>query len=198
MSDKRLLAGGLIIGGGILLYIFLKGRPVPFCILAPLLPGENLAALTSPALAGSGQLRLSRGTPIVVTMPSVRYMGSGRDAYSYFRVVQQQNGIWVTIYGSGIAGTHLGPATTWQTYALVPPDVPQPPGCPSQSLCTFAWPGPEPTPICGAPPQSGVATGLLEIYERRTPADADGYSSPTCNPRVPVACQVYPDKFLFY
>lgn len=165
----------------------------------PLGAGEKLDGLASLSLDQDFTIEVpAAGTGlIIVGAPHVRYTGPGRDCYTYAQIKQYQHGQWVTVYGSGIAGIHL-PEGTGQQFNLVPPTQTQPEGCPQLSLCCQKWPGTQENPICGAPPARGLASVLLEVYEKRYPVDADGFSSPTCNPtRRPVARRVYSDKVLF-
>lgn len=193
---------------GVALIIFaLRGKD-PLGGLNPWRPGEDPQDLRSPNLELAGQIAVSRGTPFAALRPTLKYGGPGRDVYTYFRIVQNQGGTWVTVYGSGVAGVHVGPPNPGVTsalteYYLVSPQEVQPPfpQCVAQSLCAFPWPGANVSNICGAPAQPGNATAVLEIYENQSqsgnPADADGFSSPTCNNRVAILRKSYPDKILF-
>ncbi len=186
-----LLSAGLIVGGGLL--ILLAGRKGT----AKLKPGEALTGLTTDTFVAGVPLPLDIGRVFAALNPRVSYKGPGRDAYSYFRIEQMQNGSPVTVQASGVAGVHLPSSPTATEYRLVSPDEVQPAGCPTgQHLCAFPWPGlVGSTPLCGAPPQPGPATAILEIYQNQAdsgdPRDADGFSSPSCNNRVPVAKRVY-------
>jgi len=168
----------------------------------PLQSGEVLQNLwVYGVLAQAGAITVRRGDLINAQTTSAEYQGPGRDCYTYFRVVQQQGGQWVNVYGSGIAGIHVGPpvsdASAPTRFPLVAPDQPQPAGCTIQGLCAFPWPGPAPCPLNGASPAAGLGTVLMEIYEKRYAADADGFSSPTYNNRVPVFRSYWPDKIRF-
>ena len=114
--------------------------------------------------------------------------------------------------GSGIAGVHVGPASAETVFNLVADDQPQPEGDPGPRLLAYNWPGPcipvggcppgiPSCPISGAPPVAGYADVLLEIYQNEAqsgdPADADGFSSPTYNGRVPIMFKRYKNKILF-
>lgn len=201
------IAGLLALGGVGLMLLAFRGRD-PLGGLNPWRPGEDPQDLRSPNLDGAGQIAVRRGDPFAALRPTVKYGGPGRDVYTYFRIVQNQGGTWVTVYGSGVAGVHVGPPNPGVTsalteYYLVSPQEVQPnfPACVSQSLCAFPHPGSNVSPICGAPAQPGAAMAVLEIYENQSlsgnPADADGFSSPTCNPRVAILRREYPDKILF-
>ena len=190
------IAAAVGLGGVALILLGLKGK-AGIGGLAPLGPGEFMGSPASAFLEGTGVITVPVMGAIAATRPQVQYSGPGRDAYTYFRIVQNQGGRAVTVYGSGVAGVHVGPANTPTTFDLVSPSQPEPPGCPAQALCAYPWPGVLPTPICGGPPRPGPADAVLEVYERRTAADADGFSSPTCNGRVPVARKLYPNKVLF-
>lgn len=182
-AKPEVLIGAAALGiGGIVLIVMATRKQGPSIPTNPLGPGESLGDLTSPTFSGQVALpiTLARGANLAALRPTVVYQGPGRDTFSYFRVMQVQGGVWTTVYGSGVAGVHVGPASTPTRYDLVSPDEIQPTGCPSQSLCALIYPGPLTTPICGAPPQAGPATAVLEIYELKFPADADGFSAPTC------------------
>lgn len=173
--------------------------------IVPLLPGETIQAIRTPSF-DSGPIRVTLGQPVVAARPQAVYQGPGRDAYTYCRVLQQgiAGSQWVTVYGSGIAGFHLPASATPTPLDLVNPAQPQPPGCgcPTQGLCAYPWtqtinPCISSTGICGAPAVLGRPTILaIEIYEKKYPADADGYSSPTCyvvngQRRMPVFRQLW-------
>ena len=171
-----------MIGGLALLLMNLgKGEPVN-----PPPPGSVFRDLTAALLSTPSTIDVVRGQPIMLVDPTVLYQGPGMDTYTYFQVKQIQNGVKVSVQGSGVAGVHVGPATTLPPFHLVAADQPEPPDCPARGLCAYVWPGPEPAPICGAPPQPGYADAYLEIYQRRDPQDHDGFASPTCNGRIPI------------
>lgn len=190
---------GLVVLGGLGLVLLASRAGAPgLGPTAPLEPDEAMADLQSPILDQPGILQVRRGLPVAATMPTIRYQGPGRDTFSHFRIVQLRGGDWVTVYASGVAGVHVGPAAELTTYPLVSPEEVQPAGCPQQSLCAFPWPGTEDHPICGAPADPGMATAVLEIYERKTAKDGDGFASPSCNLRVPLEPRnVYMNKVQF-
>ena len=201
------IAGLLGFSGVALILLAFRGKD-PLGGLNPWRPGEDPQNLRSPNLDASGQITVQRGAPVAALRPTVEYGGPGRDVYTYFRIVQEQGGTWVTVYGSGVAGVHVGPPNPGVTsalteYYLVAPTEVQPPfaQCVAQSLCAFPWPGTQVSNICGAPAQAGSAMAVLEIYENASlsgnPADADGFSSPTCNNRVAIFRKEYPNKILF-
>lgn len=171
---------------------------------APLNPGEGMTNLHAANLEaptpGGLQIAITGAVEIPyisAVRPRVTYVGPGRDTFTYFAIRQVQRGALVTVYASGVAGVHVGPASVPMVFDLVSPSQPQPEGCPAQSLCANAWPGFPENPVCGAPPIPGPASVYLEIYERRYPVDADGFSNPSCNDRRWVAQKVYPNKVTF-
>jgi hypothetical protein len=193
----------LLLGVGAIL-LWAKQKPqTGYGDMKQIAPGEFISMPISPTLEGGDVIAMRIGQTIPAMIPSVMYQGPGRDTFSYFRIVQNQGGQEVTVQGSGVAGVHVGPCDEPSVFYLVSPDQVQPPGCPAQALCAYTWPGPIPTPICGAPPQPGYATALLEIYQVGAPQDADGFSSPTCGtdeypvPRVPVVWKRYTSKILY-
>lgn len=212
-TEVMVVAGLMAVGGVALILLALrKGISGAFGPLAPLGPGESLTDIRSANLDAAGVLTLQahgvQGLPALD--PTVIYQGAGRDTFSYFQVKQFQSGQWVTVYGSGVAGVHVGPAPIPTRYHLVSAEECQPTGCPSLSLCAFPWPGnvgvsglcqgspiTQVTPICGAAPIPGHAVAAIEIYERKTAADGDGFTSPTCNPRIPVARREFAGKIMF-
>lgn len=200
-DNVKAVAVGMGVAGAALILYSMTRRPAGAGSLNPLAPGEKLEGLASASMDMSGTIEMSSATGagfIIVTRPTVRYLGPGRNAYTTVQIKQYQLGQWVTVYGSGIAGSLLAPATILTPYDLVPASQPQPAGCPSQALCAQRWQGDWMNPICGAPPVPGVADVHLEIYERRYQVDADGYSSPSCNAtRKPVARRVYSNKIMF-
>ncbi|RJO60327.1 MAG: hypothetical protein C4542_09555 [Dehalococcoidia bacterium] len=165
--------------------------------LAPLGAGEQMGPIHCQTFDGVGAITVPIGDLVAAVMPTMAYAGPGRDSYAYFRLLQRRGEQWVTVYGSGLAGTHLQPANAPTENVLVPPEQPQPTGCQAQSLCAQIWPGDYLNPIAGAPPTRGAATAVLEVYERRTPQDADGYASPTINGRVPVQRTIWFNKINF-
>jgi len=191
-SGVAVVSAGLVAGGLALLLFSLTKKDG----IAPV-PEGKLETPTSVSLVGPNAITVAIGATIPILDPIARYQGSGRDTYTHFRVVQVQNGVRVTVQGSGIAGVHVGPAATLTPYHLVAFDQPQPPDCPQQTLCAYPWPGPSPAPICGAPPVPGYADAYLEIYQKKDPQDWDGFASPTCNGRVPVARLQIANKILY-
>jgi hypothetical protein len=209
--NEKMAAAVAAIGGGALL-VFLATRKGGDGALAPLKPGETLDSLYTPTLdSSSSVIEVTIGQPFPVLNPQARYGGSptGRDTYTHFRIVQND----ITVYGSGVAGVHLGvpdgPVAP-QQYYLVSPNEPQPAGCPAgQHLCCFPWPGLPPTPICGAAPRPGLATGIFEIYECSHPVGDPQhdrcFESPSCiardasgrPARLPVARKTYPNRIRF-
>jgi hypothetical protein len=103
----------------------------------------------------------------------------------------------VSVYGSGVAGVHVGPADTLTEFDLVSPQQPQPEGAQPQSLTAYPYPGTVPTPVCGVHPEAGPATVWLTVYGKKHVSDADGFSSPTCMQRVVVKRSVFPNKIMF-
>ncbi len=199
------ISGVLALGGIGLIVLGFRGG-VSLGATGPLRPGETLDTLRSPNLDAAGQIVVSIGDPIAAQRPTARYSGPGRDTYTYFRILQQFGGQWVTVYGSGVAGVHVGPPSgpsALTEYYLVAPNEVQPPfaQCVAQSLCAFIWPGAEVSNICGRAPRPGPATAVLEVYQNQhlsgNAADADGFSSPTCNSRLPVFRREYPNKIMF-
>ena len=152
----------------------------------PLNAGETLTRIGVDAFdAATAPYAVAIGQDFTCTDPHVHYEGPGRDAYTYFRIVQQYQGRWVTVQASGLSGTHLQPGN--------PGQVPL-----AGQLIASVWPGPDPAPINGKPPDPGPATLVIEIYERKSPNDgADGYAAPTYNRRIPVARTVWPNKIVY-
>lgn len=197
-SGPLVAAGVLGVGGiALIVYAIAKGGGAPTPATGPLGPGETMGKPTSPTLDQSTQIPVRRGDRIAAVRPTVTYSGPGRDTFTQFSIKQQRGGQWVTVYASGVAGVHVGPSPSVAPWNLVSPEEIQPPGCPPQSLCAFPFPGVGPNPICGAPAQAGPASAYIEVFERRLPQDADGFSSPTCNGRIPVAVRVWANKILF-
>jgi len=131
-------------------------------------------------------------------MPVINYLGPGRDTFTYAQVKQHQGNVYATVYGSGIAGTHLPASSTLAQFQLVPPTQVEPAGYPPQSLGLQPWPGDSVNPICGMPPALGPADLIVEVYENRYPVDGGGYASPTCNPtRQPVQRHILANAIMF-
>lgn len=202
------VAGALGLAGvGIILYAV--SRPAPGApIGAPLHPGETLGNLLAPNLEAipGGVIRIPLSgaalSTIAAIQPRVNYSGPGRDTYTYLAVRQMQHNQLVTVYASGLAPVHVGPAATPTPFPVVSPTQTEPSGCPAQSLCALPWPGTSVNPICGAPAQSGPADIYLEVYQNQSdsgdPRDADGFSSPSCNNRRYVLQKRYPGAVMFF
>ncbi len=207
-SEIIALSAGLGAGGLLLIVLGLRGGRAPISGVRGPRPGESWGEPFSRAFEQEiGRIQIPAAMaqpntfPISMVRPQWLYQGPGRNAYSHFRLLQVQRGQLVTVYGSGVAGVHVGPAARPTVFDLVSPTQPQPPGCQPQSLCAFPWPGVPPTPIAGAPPQPGYADAYLEIYEDAAlsgdPRDADGFSSPTFNNRVPAVRRIYKNAVRF-
>lgn len=201
MAISALLAAG---GVGMILLWAMQRSEKGYGDLRQIAPGELMSQPISPTLEGSGVVSIRIGEGIAALMPTVMYVGPGRDTFSYFQVKQRQYGEAVTVYGSGVAGVHVGPAAEPMVFPLVAADQPQPGGCPAQALCAFNYPGPPGAEnICGGPPMPGYGDAYLEIYQRQDPQDGDGFASPTCGsadvpiPRVPIITKIYRGKVLF-
>ena len=205
MAISALLAIGGV--GMIVLWAMQRGQE-GHGDLKPIAPGEFMSLPISPALEGSAVTPLLIGQVLAVTRPSVIYQGPGRDTFTYAQIKQNigPGGQAVTVYGSGVAGVHVGPASEPTVFDLVAEDQPQTPGCPQYGLCMEGWPGTGVSPICGMPPRAGYADVYLQVYQIRDPQDGDGFTSPTCGwgdtpetmrPRVPVIHKVYRKKILF-
>jgi len=135
---------------------------------------------------------------IFAVRPQVTYKGPGRDTFTYMAIRQLQRGQLVTVYATGVAGVHVGPAPAPAVFDLVGASQPQPDAaCPQQSLCAMPWPGVAVNPISGAPPVVGSASLYLEVYQRKFPEDADGFSSPSFNNRKWVAQKIYGNLVTF-
>lgn len=211
------IVGGILAVSGIALALkYMFGAPTALVSsggggggsqLAPLGANEFMSNPIAPILEQPGVIALPIGHPFVVADPTVQYQGAGRNTYAYLQIKQQRNGQWITVYGSGVAGVFVGPSpSTYRIYPLVAGDQPQPGNYPAQSLVAFAWPGPQHTPISGAPPVKGPGSVYLEVYQLLDPArdGVDGFASPTLGPangagvpRIPVARTVYADKVIF-
>lgn len=205
-NEVLALSGLLVVGGMALVLSGLSnkggggGASDEFGKLAAVHPDETVGVPTVAGI-GTGVLPVQIGQPFALVNPTVSYAGPGRDTYTHMRVVQFRNSHWITVYGTGVGGVHVGPSNEVRNFALISPDELQPPGCPPQSLCAFPWPGAEVSPINGAPADLGKATVLLEIYQNSqqsgNPADADGFSSPTYNNRIPIRRSAFRDAVLF-
>ncbi len=222
LSPGVMVFAGLLGAAGITLIVFgLQGSRF---LLFPLRPGEKMGDLTSPSFRDGELKRVTIGDPIVCASPTVQYEGAGRDVYTYFSVQQRQQGQWVTVYGSGVAGVHVGPPNPGVTsaltrYYLVSDTEDQNIAgtlngraydlhFPIRSLGALPWPGsPLVSPICGAPPVPGPASAVLLVYQNQSlsndAADADGFSSPTCgsalvnHARKPVFVKEYSNAIRF-
>jgi len=160
--DRGMLAVAGVVGAGgvaLIVWAIARGQGIPLPPLAPLNPGESMGRPFSASLDSSGVIHLRRGDLLSVLNPTAEYEGPGRDTFSYCSVVQLQGRQWVTVYGSGVAGVHVGPSQSLAAWPLVSVDQLQPPGCAPQSLCMFPWPGPQPASCRqhpGAPEPSRV------------------------------------------
>lgn len=214
-SSAIVVAGLMGVGGLALVFLGLK-KTAPAGVppggtydelgpLAPLQPGEKITDLALSNIMGAGTNSASPGQIINVGTPTCSYVGPGRRFYTYVRIVQNQNQQLVTVAGSGVAGVGV-PPSTGSSVQLVASNQPQPPECnngtPGAVMCVVPWPGVKPTPVCGAPvsfgnpPAAAAAAWLvLEVYQDSQAsgkaADADGYSAPTCNPRIAVARKIF-------
>lgn len=198
MALSALLA---VSGVGMILW-FLKGKAaVGYGALKKISADELMSMPIAPGLESDIAIALKIGQILEIPNPTVMYEGPGRDTYTYLRAVQIQGTQEVTVMGSGLAGVHVGPAGDPTIFNLVAEDQAQPVGPPRAALLAYNWPGPTPCPISGAPPVVGYADVLLEIYQNQTesgdPRDADGFSSPTYNGRVPIQVKRYRQKILF-
>lgn len=166
---------------------------------APYLSGGPTGVTSLPAATGASGL-------LVKLTPIVDYLGPPRNVYTYAKIIQNNT----VVAGSGVAGVSIGfdNPTAMKTYPLVPGQEPQPDGTQGPYLWVYTWPGPPgpgggttvPGGICGTPPVKGAAQLILDVYynssESGNSADADGFSSPTCNHRTLQAqSQAYPIIF---
>jgi len=166
----------------------------------PLGSNHSLSNLRSLSLDAPGSITVPIGQNIIAADPKVTYAGPGMDTYSYCRIVQQRSGQWVTVQGSGVAGVHIGPPngpSTAAEYELA--DEPVVPCGDHNDLCAIVYPGPDATPISGAPPLPGAAMAVLEIYACSHPVGDPQhplcFASPTQPPgRRPVLRRLYPNK----
>ena len=203
------VSGLMVVGGlAIVMWSLMQKKELGYGALKPITANELMSVPLSPTLEG-GTITVRIGTPITIMNPSVMYQGPGRNTYTYARIVQTIGGQEVSVYGSGVAGVFVGPATTPMAFSLIAAEQPQPSGCPKQALCAYAY-GASQLPvgwICGAPPVPGPATVILEIHQNAQQSgraqDADGFSSPTCGsaanpvPRIPLLSKRYANKILF-
>lgn len=213
--DERLALGLGYLGiAGALLTIRATGGglgPTSLAEYGPLQPVPNGGTLRDLSLPSVPMGSIHLGDVLPVPTPQAFYEGGDLDVFSYARIIQKRGSTWVTVAGSGVAKVAL-PTRSLQVapnvYRLVSAGQPEPTGCPPGFLCCFPWPGPyvppspdpratagQPgyivTPICGAPPQPGQADLLIEVYVRTLANDVDGFASPTCNRRLPVARMAY-------
>jgi len=191
MADNKTLGVALGIGGLVLVGIALAsggkgGQPIP--------EGHKFGRIITEIDGIAGTIHLQAGKPLMLYNPAVEYQGPGIDVFTYFSLRQRQGGSDVTVYGSGVAGVHVGPAGSMMAFRLVSDTQPQPADgtCNRDGksagpwMCCYIWgsPSTRPTPICGAPPVAGPADILIECFlkaaDSGNPADADGFSSPTC------------------
>jgi hypothetical protein len=154
--------------------------------------------------ANGGTLTLPATGTLTIINPQVRYSGPSFSVYTYAQIKQIINGTPVTVFGSGVAGIAVGPASSPTLFPLVRSDQVQPTGPPGPYLTLYPWPGPSTTvaAICGAPPKPGIPGSLhVQIYGDQTetgnPADTNGYSSPTCNNRKFFVEYVWPGSITF-
>ncbi len=215
-SDKGLLVfSGIVAAAGIgLIVLGLKGGGSSEPGVGGLKPGESFSDFQWDALGmldaqNKFPIQIGSGEIIRLGAPTALYVGPGRNMFAYARVMQNQPGHgYVTVYGSGIAGSNL-PATPSPTqYHLVPTTQVEPVCCPAQALCLGAWPGPpnadcsghDPSnPICGGPPIAGYGDLFIQIYGDEQPVDGGGYASPSCNPtRLALAQVKYPGLVHFF
>lgn len=170
-----------------------------FGTISPVSGNESMGQVSSSGLS-AGRIPLQIGQKLALQTPIVGYAGPGRNTYTYARILQQMGvgaGQWVTVYGSGVAGVHIGPAASVFNFPLVSPTEVQDPLYPPGSLVLEQYPGPPATSISGAPPELGAGTLILEIYQRATTADGDGFASPTENGRLPIRRSIFRDLILF-
>lgn len=170
---------------------------------------SHVSGMSAPYASLPANVSLHIGD-ILKIRPLVIYLGPPRSVFTYAKIVQNST----VVYGSGIAGVAIGfdNPTAARQYPLVPGDELQPDGTKAPDLWLYPWPGPpgpggspggggNPGGICGVPPRPGAAQLFLDVYFRATEsgntADADGFSSPTCNHRTLQAqSQSYPVTLL--
>ena len=182
MADQRttayVVAGVLAVGGVGLVIMALNqqaGPPTPGQWSDPYVPGFP----TNPQIPLGGTFH--------VLNPKIKYAGPGIDTFTYLQAKQVYQGQEVSVMGSGVAGVHVGPATSLTEFPLVSATQPQPAGEPAGSLMMGPWPGLRnaagniPTPICGKPPVPGPGYIYLQVYQKDA---GDGFSAPTCNKRT--------------
>lgn len=209
--DEAIVLAGLagVVGIGLLL-IGISGGKGGSGDQHHLRSDETLGPPIAPGLHAGGVLQVALGTPLTIVNPTVQYSGRGRNAYTYLQIKQGN----VTVYGSGIAALALAAATNPTTMSLVPATECQclgsnPCGATGPNLVAYPWPGTDScgdnsVPVCGRPPQPGVADVYLEIYEDQNESgfanDGVGYApSPTCAspPRTPLISTKYPNAVVF-
>lgn len=207
-SREGLAVAGILGLGGIGLIVWAltqQGKETgPGPVAPPCFGGtlRNLRCLTLDQMADGTPALITEATDEGIIMaqvvaPTIEYQGPGGDTFTGFFITQRIGGEDVTVAASGLAAVHVGPSTGgFMTFPLVSPDQPEPPGCRPQALCAYPWPGTKSAVfICGTPPQPGPADAWIEVFQRCTTADVDGFASPTCNPRVPIHVRKWPGKF---
>jgi hypothetical protein len=213
MADQKEL--GLLIGAGGLVLVGLAlasggkpGQRIP--------DGHRFGRIVTEFDSITGARPLQAGKPIQLYNPSIEYDGPGIDVFTYLSIRQQLGGSQVTVYGSGVAGVHVGPSSGLRPFRLVSDTQPQPADgtCNRDGkiagpwMCAYIWgsPSTRSTPICGAPPVLGPADIWVECFFKASDsgngADADGFSSPTCyrvagKPRLAFAHLTYRGKVVF-
>jgi hypothetical protein len=177
-TTAYVVAGVLAVGGVGLVIMALQQQSGPGT------PGHEWSPPYVPGFPSGGTAQIPLGSTFHVLTPKIKYKGPGFDAFTYLQV--KQSGI--SVMGSGVAGTHVGPSGVLAEFDLVSPTQPQPAGEPPQSLMAGPWPGLRdpstgniPTPVCGRPAVAGPGDIYLEVYQKDS---GDGYSAPTCNKRT--------------
>ena len=141
---------------------------------------------------GAGSITLPLTGTLTINDPMACYEGSPNNFYTYAQLKQTINGKLQSVFGSGVAGDALGAdnlaLTAPRQYPLVSSTEIQPSGPPGPLLTLYNWLAAQSTVgLCGAAPIVGPARLYVQIYGNATetgnPADADGFSSPTCNNR---------------
>ena len=140
-----------VAGGGLILLALGKGSsaggggfPSQYgTIYGVTVPGApSTAALAVDATGANGG-----ATHLTIPTPIVDYAGPGVDMYTYAQIKQVVNGSVRTVWGSGVAGVHVGPPNPGATsarasYPLVSAQEPQPCNAsPAAQLTLIPWPG---------------------------------------------------------